>query len=52
MIDIVNAKHANVMIGEHGHHVWVCTEDGTQIRIKADHVTLDDRRIDKSVDTE
>lgn len=50
MIDIINAKCVNVMIGELGHHVWVCTEEGTQIRIKAEIVTLDDRRINKSKD--
>jgi hypothetical protein len=50
MIDLVNVKHANVMIGTFGHQLWVCTEDGTILRIKADTITLDDRRVDKSAD--
>lgn len=45
MIEIVDAESANVMIGALGHHVWVCTETGTVLRIKAGTVTLDDRRI-------
>lgn len=45
MIDRVNVEHANIMIGQAGHHLWVCTEGGTVLRIKANSITLDDRRV-------
>jgi len=49
MIDLVGVEHVNVMISEHGHRLWVCTENGTVLRIKAKNVTLDDQRINKEV---
>lgn len=52
MIDLLGVGHANVMIGEEGHRVWVCTEGGTILRVKASKVTLDDRRINKDADNE
>lgn len=50
MVDLVNVECANVLIGELGHHLWVCTENGTALRIKAGMVTLDDRRISRDND--
>lgn len=45
MIDLVGVEHANVMISEHARHLWVCTEKGTVLRIKAKTVTLEDLRL-------
>lgn len=47
MVDILNAEEVNVVIGELGHHLWVCTENGTILRAKAKNITLDDRRLKK-----
>lgn len=47
MVDII-APDANVLIGQSGHHVWVCTEaKGTVFRLKVTGergITLIDRR--------
>jgi hypothetical protein len=46
-IDYVDVEMANVLIDEFGRRIWVCTEEGTVLRIRAKSVTLEDRRLVK-----
>lgn len=50
-LEVIGAEMVNVMLSEDGRRVWVCTEDGTILRVKlgstTDRVTLEDRRIVK-----
>jgi hypothetical protein len=47
MVDLIGVKVANVLIDEFGRRIWVCTEEGTVLRIRAKSVTLEDRRLVK-----
>jgi hypothetical protein len=49
-LDIVGVERANIMISEDGRRLWVCTENGTVLRVKAGKVTLDDKRLAKDDD--
>jgi hypothetical protein len=45
MIDLVGVEQVQVMISAHAHRLWVCTENGSVLRVKADKVLLDDQRV-------
>lgn len=50
-LEIIGAEMCNVMISEDGRRVWVCTEEGTILRVKlgnvTDRITLEDKRLNK-----
>lgn len=52
MIDITDAQAVHVLISPHGHRLWVCTENGTVLRIKLHRdscIELEDQRVEWSV---
>lgn len=47
MLDLLGVDAVQVLIGDHGKRLWVCTtEHGTVLRVKAERITLEDRRHD------